>query len=74
MPATTITTRARCSRVVFAEQTVQAGDADVVEPVDRVAHDLRGDRRLLGDGQIGRAGAGDEHRADARRDVALLAA
>ena len=58
---------------MFAEQAVQAGDADVVEAIDRVAHQLRGDRRFLGDGQIGRAGARDQHGADAGWNLALLA-
>ena len=43
--------------LVLGEQAVQAGDADVVEPVDRIAHDLGGDRRFLGDRQVGGAGA-----------------
>ena len=33
--------------VAFGQQTVEAGDADVVEPVDVVAHDLGRDRRFL---------------------------
>ena len=50
-------TRADAKALVFAEQAVEAGDADVVQPLDRVAHHLGGDRRLLGDRQVGRAGA-----------------
>ncbi len=53
--------------VVLGEQAVEAGDADVVQPVDRVAHDLGGDRGLLGDRQVGGAGGGDEDRAPAGR-------
>ena len=34
MPATTMMTRARCSRGMLAQQPMKAGDADVVEPVD----------------------------------------
>ena len=67
MPATTMMTRAAIEAVVFAEQPVEAGDADVVQPIDRVAHDLGGDGRFLGDRQVGRAGGGDQDRAAARR-------
>ena len=53
-------TRAAEQAGVFGEQPVEAGDADVVQPIDGVAHDLGGDRRFLGDRQIGGAGGGDE--------------
>jgi hypothetical protein len=39
MPATTID---------IVQQSMEAGDANVVETIDRVAHDLRGDRSFLG--------------------------
>ena len=52
IPATTIRTRAALQAFVLVQQTMQAGDADVVETIDRVAHDLRGHRRFLGDGKI----------------------
>ena len=42
------------------EQTVQAGDAYVVEAVDLVAVELGRQCRLFGDGQVARAGAGDD--------------
>ena len=64
-------TRAACRRALLGEQAVQPGDADVVEPVDGVAHQFGGDRRLLGHRQVGRAGARHQHRAGALRDVAL---
>ena len=46
--------------IVLAQQAVKSGDADVVEPVDRVAHHLGGDGGFLGDGQVRRAGRRDE--------------
>ena len=46
--------------VVLGEQPVQAGDADVVEPVDRVAHDLAADDRFFGDREIRGPGGGDD--------------
>jgi len=41
---------------------MNAGNTDVVEAVDRIAHDLRGHGRLFRDVQVGRAGAGDDDR------------
>ena len=41
------------------EQTVQAGDTYVVEAVDLVAVELGRQRGFFGDGQVARAGAGD---------------
>ena len=38
---------------------MQAGDADVVEALHAVAEELGRQRRLLGDGDVGRAGADD---------------
>ena len=35
-----MTTRAADEPAVFAEQPVEAGDADVVQAIDRIAHDL----------------------------------
>ena len=58
--------------LVVAEQAVDARDADVVEALDRVAGQLRGQRRLLGDGQVG--GPRRDHEngpADGRIRVAL---
>ena len=66
MPATTMIDAGRGEPCALAEQAVDAGDADVVEPVDVVAHQLRGARRFLGDRQVGGAGGGDEDRALAR--------
>ena len=48
---------------------MEAGDADVVQPIDRVAHHLGGDRRFFGDGQVGRPGGRDDNRALARGRV-----
>ena len=56
-------TRAACEAFALAEQPMQAGDADVVEALDVVAHQLGGARRLFGDRQVGRAGGGDDDRA-----------
>src|SRR4029453_17256343 len=42
-----------------------------VEPVDGVAHHVRGDSRLFRNRQIGSASARDEHGADARRRGSL---
>ena len=42
------------------EQTVQAGDTHVVEAVDLVAIELGRQCGFLGDGQVARAGAGDD--------------
>ena len=50
---------------------MEPGDADVVEAVDVVAHELGGARGFFGDRQVRRAGRGDEDRALARRDVLL---
>ena len=60
MPATTITTRAAARRVALAEQPVKAGDADVVQSRSTVLPiNSAVTRRLLGDGDVGRAGGGD---------------
>ena len=45
-------TRAVSRRGAFGEEPVNAGDADVVQPVDVVAHHLRGDRRFLCHGYV----------------------
>ena len=37
---------------MFGEQAVQAGDANVIDSLDRVSHYFSGDRRLFGDGQV----------------------
>ena len=42
------------------EQTVQASDTHVVEAVDLVAIELGRQRGFFGDGQVARAGAGDD--------------
>src|SRR5579863_4617073 len=47
----------------FAENTVQAGDADVTDALDTVAHDFGGHGGFLGDGQIAGAGADNGNRA-----------
>jgi hypothetical protein len=48
---------------VFAKQPVQARDADVVQPIDGVTHESRGDGGFFGDGEVRRSGGGDEDRA-----------
>ena len=53
--------RAASSRVALGQQTMEAGDADVVQPVDVVAHDLGRDRRLLGDGYVRSSCRGDQN-------------
>ena len=45
---------------MFGEKTVQAGDPDVIETIDRIAHELRRNRGLFGDGQIRGAGGRDD--------------
>ena len=37
---------------VFTEQTMQAGNADVIEPIDGVTHDLRSDGSFFSDRKI----------------------
>ena len=43
------------------EQAVQAGDTHVVEAIDLVAVELGRQCRLFGDGQVARAGTGDDN-------------
>ena len=50
----------------LAEQPVQSGHADVVQPRDLVPHQLRGPGRLFRDRQVGRAGRGDDDGAPDR--------
>ena len=45
--------------VQAADETVESGDADVVDPRDPVAHDFGGDGRLFGHGQVAGARADD---------------
>ena len=59
MPATTMMTRAASRRVAPAEQPMDAGDADVVQALDVVAHQLGRVRGFLGDRQV--RGAGGHH-------------
>ena len=54
---------------VLVEQPMQTGDADVVEPIDRIAHDFGGNGRFFGDRQVGGAGGGNEDRPAAARRV-----
>jgi len=53
----------------LAEQTVQSGDADIVQTADVVAHDFRGDGGLFRHRKVRRAGGGDEDRSLAAHDV-----
>ena len=39
----------RFQAAALAEQAMQSGDADVVQPLDVVAHEFGGARRLFGD-------------------------
>lgn len=49
------------------EQAVQAGDTHVVKAIDLVAVELGRQCRLFGDGQVARAGAGDDDASVAGR-------
>ena len=60
-------TRAAERRSRSLQDAVDAGDADVVEPLDAIAHQVGGDRRFLGDRDIRRAGRRDGDRALAGR-------
>ena len=50
---------------VLAEQPVETGDPDVVQPIDRIPHYFGRHCRFFGDGEVGRAGGGNEDRAAA---------
>ena len=65
MPATTITISAAASRLAMREQPVQAGHADVEDPLDPVARQLGGQGRLLGDRHVGGPRADHRDRAAA---------
>jgi len=47
--------------VAFSEQTVEPGDADVVQPIDVVAHHLGGDRGFFGHGYVRSSCRGDQY-------------
>ena len=51
----------------MSEQAVQAGDTHIVEAIDLVAVELGRQCRLFGDGQVARAGAGDDDASVAGR-------
>ena len=51
----------------MSEQAVQAGDAHVVKTIDFVAVELGRQCGLFGDGQVARAGAGDDDASVASR-------
>ena len=71
MPATTIEHARLAELRQVVEQAVQPGHADVVDPLDVVAHQLGGDGGLLGHRQVGGAGADKADAASApRRGVA----
>ena len=61
MPATTITASIRFERRHPLEDTMDAGDAHVRDPLDREAERLRGRGGLLRDRQVRRAGRDDRH-------------
>ena len=67
MPAMAMTTCAWASSSACASRAVQAGDTYVVEAVDLVAIELGRQRGFLGDGQVARAGAGDDDASVAGR-------
>ena len=45
------------------EEPVDAGDADVIEMLDAIAHDLRGEQGFFGDRNVAGAGGDDENLA-----------
>ena len=63
-------TRAADQAGVLGEEPMKTGDADVVEAVDGVAHELGRDRRLFRDGQVGRSGGRDDDGAASRGELA----
>ena len=71
MPATTMITRAPSRRDALREQAMQARDADVVQPIDRVAQQLGGHRRFFGHRHVRGAGAAQRNRAHAGCDWPL---
>ena len=46
--------------IAAGQQAMNAGDADVVDMLDVVAHDLRRDHRFLRDGNVAGAGGDDD--------------
>ena len=56
---------------MFAEQPVDAGNADVEEAIDRISHHLRRHACFFGHRQVRRARGGDENRAAAGQDIPL---
>ena len=62
-----MTTCAWASSSACASRAVQAGDTHVVEAVDLVAIELGRQCGFLGDGQVARAGAGDDDASVAGR-------
>ena len=59
MPAQTMSTRADLQRLLLRKQAMDAGDADVGDQLDGVAHQARGNGGFFGNGQV--AGAGADH-------------
>ena len=49
--------------IELSDESVQAGDAHIVNAFDVVAHDFSSDDRFLGDGYIARSGADDGYRS-----------
>ena len=66
MPATTITTRARCDLLAGRQQSMQPGHPHVHQPLHRMAEGLGHHRRLFGYRKIAGAGGDDEDGAGAR--------
>jgi hypothetical protein len=54
---------------MLGQQTMKAGDPDVVEAIDRISHDFRRNGRLFGYGEVGRARGGNENRSAAGGDA-----
>lgn len=67
MPAMAMTTCAWASSSACASRRCRPGDAYVVEAVDLVAIEFGRQCRLFGDGQVARAGAGDDDASVAGR-------
>ena len=71
MPATTMMTRAAASRALLGEQTMQAGDAHVVHPLDVIAHDFGRSRGFFRHREVRRSRGRDDDGALAGCDILL---
>ena len=66
-----MSTRACCKLLAMGEQAMQAGDADIEDALDAVAHDFGGDGGFFGDRRIAGAGRDDDDGALSRQ-IAVL--